>query len=114
MHARIAVGLAVLALSATLSAEQQGGFDVAGVLERAGVRVTEYFARAQAIVCLEKVSLQRLSSGFGADGPARQVESELRLTWEPTPENPTPKEAKTIRQVVRVNGGAPRKKDYNN
>jgi hypothetical protein len=114
VHARIAVVLAVLALSATLSAEQQGGFDVAGVLERAGVRVTEYFARAQAIVCLEKVSLQRLSSGFGADGPARQVESELRLTWEPTPENPTPKEAKTIRQVVRVNGGAPRKKDYNN
>ena len=114
MHARIAVTLAVLALGATLSAEQRGSFDVAGVLERAGVRVTEYFARAQAIVCLEKVSLQRLGAGFGADGPARHVESELRLTWEPTPENPTPKEAKTIRQVVRVNGGTPRKKDYNN
>ena len=101
-------------LSATVSAEQQGGFDVAGVLERAGVRVTEYFARAQAIVCLEKVSLQRLGAGFSADGPPRNVESELRLTWEPTPDNPTPKEAKTIRQVVRVNGGTPRKKDYNN
>jgi hypothetical protein len=114
VHARIAVALAVLVLSATVSAEQQGGFDVAGVLERAGVRVTEYFARAQAIVCLEKVSLQRLGAGFSADGPPRNVESELRLTWEPTPDNPTPKEAKTIRQVVRVNGGTPRKKDYNN
>jgi hypothetical protein len=114
VHARVATSLALLALGATLSADQAATFDVANALERAGVRVTEYFARAQAIVCLEKVSLQRLGAGFGADGPARQVESELRLTWEPTPENPTPKEAKTIRQVIRVNGGTPRKKDYNN
>ena len=114
MLARVATPLAVLALSATLSADQAKSFDVAAVLELAAVRVTEYFARAQAIVCLEKVSLQRLGAGFGADGPARSVESELRLTWEPTPENPTPKEAKTIREVVRVNGSTPRKKDYNN
>jgi hypothetical protein len=114
VYARIAIPLGVLALCATLSAEQQPGFDVSEVLERAAVRVTEYFARAQAIVCLEKVSLQRLTSGFSADGPARRVDSELRLTWEPTPENPTPKEATTLRQVVRVNGGTPRKKDHNN
>ena len=114
MHARVAASLALIALGATLSANQPASFDVASVLDRASVRVTEYFARAQAIVCLEKVSLQRLASGFSADGPARSVESELRLSWEPTPENPTPKEAKTIRQVMRVNGGKPRKKDYNN
>jgi len=114
VHARVATSLALLALCATLSADQAATFDVASVLERAGVRVTEYFARAQAIVCLEKVSLQRLEAGFGTDGPARNVESELRLSWEPTPENPTPKEARTIRQVLRVNGGAPRKKDHQN
>ncbi len=114
MLARVATPLAVLALGAALSADQTASFDVVAVLERASVRVTEYFARAQAIVCLEKVSLQRLSSGFGVDGPARSVESELRLTWEPTPEDPTPKEARTIRQVVRVNGSTPRKKDFNN
>jgi len=114
VHARVATSLILLALAATLSAEQSATVDVAGVIERAGVRVTEYFARAQAIVCLEKVSLQRLGEGFGADGPARQVESELRLSWVPTPENPTPKEATTIRQVVRVNGGPPRKKDHQN
>ena len=61
--------------------------------QRAGERVSEYFARAQSIMCLEKVSLQRLGMGFGADGPARRVESELRLSWEPSPENPTPTEA---------------------
>jgi hypothetical protein len=114
VHARLATVLAVIAFCATMSAEQSATFDVASVLERAGLRVTEYFARAQAIVCLEKVSLQRLGIGFGGDGPARTVESELRLSWEPTPENPTPKEAKTIRQVMRVNGGKPRKNDYEN
>lgn len=99
-----------VALTATLSAQE----DVAAILQRAGERVTEYFTRAQSIMCLEKVSLQRLNTGFSADGPARVVESELRLSWEPTPENPIPTEAKTLRQVLRVNGGKPRKKDYNN
>jgi hypothetical protein len=88
--------------------------DLEGVLERAGARVTEYFARAQSIMCLEKVSLQKLSYGFSADGPARFVESELRLSWQPSPEDPTPKEARTLRQVLKVNGHAPRKKDYDN
>jgi hypothetical protein len=74
--------------------------------------VTEYFARAQSIMCLEKVALQKLGMTFGADGPARHVESELRLSWEPSPDNPTPTLARTLRQVVRVNGAPPRKKDY--
>jgi hypothetical protein len=104
----------ILALAATLSADQAKPVDVSGVLERAGARVTEYFARAQAIMCLEKVSVQRLGMSFGADGPARTVESDLRLSWEPSPENPTPTEAKTLRQVVRVNGAPPRKKDWEN
>ena len=98
-----------------VSAEQASWhIDLDGVLERASARVSEYFARAQSIMCLERVSLQRLSMGFSADGPARFVESELRLSWEPSPENPTPKEARTLRQVLRVNGHAPRKKDYDN
>jgi hypothetical protein len=94
--------------------QQLAHIDLEGVLERASARVAEYFARAQSIVCLEKVALQRLSLGFSADGPARFVESELRLSWEPTKDDPTPKEARTLRQVVRVNGHAPRKKDWNN
>lgn len=109
-----AVATLIVALTAAVSAGQPVPFDLAAALERAGQRVTEYFARAQSLVCLEKVSLQKLSMGYSADGPPRFVESELRLSWEPTPENPTPKEAKTIRQVLRVNGGKPRKTDYNN
>ena len=88
--------------------------DLEGVLDRAAARVVDYFARAQSIVCLEKVSLQRLSTGLSADGPARFVESELRLSWEPSKEDPMPKEARSLRQVLRVNGHPPRKKDWNN
>lgn len=114
MSARLATSLALIAFSVGLSAQQPATFDLTSVLERAGQRVTEYFARAQSIVCLEKVALQKLASGFSADGSARIVESELRLSWEPTPENPIPKEAKTLRQVIKVNGGKPSKKDWNN
>jgi hypothetical protein len=88
--------------------------DLEGVLERAGRRVVEFFARAQSIVCLEKVAWQRLSLGWSADGPARFVESELRLSWEPSEDDPTPKEARTLRNLLRVNGHPPRKKDWNN
>lgn len=105
----IAVGVCVSA-----SAQRIHLIDLEGLLEQAGARVSEYFARAQSIVCLEKVSLQKLNFGFSSDGPARFVESELRLSWEPSPEDPTPREARTLRQVLRVNGHPPRKKDWNN
>lgn len=104
----------MFALAAVLSADQSQTVDIAGVMQRAGVRVTEFFARAQSIMCLEKVSLQRLGTSWGAEGPSRTVESELRLSWEPTEENPMPTEAQTLRQVVRVNGSPPRKKDWDN
>jgi hypothetical protein len=109
-----AIAALLVALAASLSAQQPSSLNVSGVLQRAGDKVTEFFARAQSIMCLEKVSLQRLGMGFGADGPARRVESELRLSWEPSEENPTPTEARTLRQVLRVNGSPPRKKDYDN
>jgi len=36
------------------------------------------------------------------------------LSWEPTDENPIPIEARTLRQVLKVNGHAPRKNDHDN
>jgi hypothetical protein len=107
-----AVAALVMALAVSLPA--QPSFDVGDVLRRAGAKVTEYFARAQSIMCLERVHLQKLGLSFGADGPARRVESELRLSWDPSPDDPTPTVAKTVRQVVRVNGSPPRKNDWNN
>lgn len=101
--------------SVSLSAQRSASLlDLEGLLERAAARVSEYFARAQSIMCLEQVALQKLRSGFSADGPARFVESELRLSWNPSPDDPMPKEARTLRQVLRVNGHPPRKKDWDN
>jgi hypothetical protein len=107
------ISAAIVLLAGTLSAQQPSA-DIDAILRRAGERVTEYFSRAQSIMCLERVSLQRLGIGLGADGPARRVESELRLSWDPTDENPLPTEARTLRQVLRVNGSPPRAKDHNN
>ncbi|MDP2320642.1 MAG: hypothetical protein Q8O42_15040 [Acidobacteriota bacterium] len=111
---RTALTLPALVLfAATVAARQSAtGPDLAAVLQRVGERVEQYFTRAQSIVCIEIVGLMPFDSGGPSRG--RTVESELRLSWEPTNENPIPIEARTLRQVLKVNGHAPRKNDRNN
>lgn len=105
--------VALVSGAASLAARQPGPLpDLADVLQRVGERVEQYFARAQSIVCVEIVGLMPVDSGGLARG--RTVESELRLSWEPTDENPIPIEARTLRQVLKVNGHAPRKNDHDN
>jgi len=82
------------------------------VLQRVGERVEQYFARAQSLVCIEIVGMMPFDTGGLSRN--RTVESELRLSWEPTEENPTPIEARTLRQVLKVNGHPPRKNDHDN
>jgi len=109
-----AVVLASLVLLAGSVAARQPAplLDLAGVLQRVGERVEQYFARAQSIVCVEIVGLMPIDAvGLSRN---RTVESELRLSWEPTDQNPIPIEARTLRQVVKVNGHAPRKNDHDN
>lgn len=104
---------ALVLCAATLAARQPAASpDLAEVLQRVGARVEQYFARAQSIVCIEIVGLIPMDSGGRAR--SRTVESELRLSWEPSEENPTPIEARTLRQVMKVNGHAPRKDDQDN
>lgn len=99
--------------AATVAARQPAtGPDLAAVLQRVGERVEQYFTRAQSIVCIEIVGL--LPFDTGGSSRSRTVESELRLSWEPTDENPVPIEARTLRQVIKVNGHAPRKNDRGN
>ena len=87
-------------------------FDVEAVIHRAAERVQQYFARAQSLVCTEIVG--HLPVELAGLSRSRMIESELRLSWQPTPEDPLPKEARTLRQVLRVNGHPPRKNDHNN
>lgn len=114
IRAAAATSALVTSVAVCVAAEQAPPGDVHDLLERATARVVQYFARAQSLMCLERVSLQALTSGFSAAGPARIVESELRLSWEPTEVDPMPKEARTLRQVLRVNGHPPRKNDHRN
>ena len=107
------VGLVLgLAGTSVVSAQETLRMDLATLLASAGSKVERYFARAQSLVCLETVRLQPLSNGLAADGFGRTVESELRLSWDPFSRGEEPPEAKTLRQVLRVNGHLPRKNDY--
>lgn len=104
-----------IVLGASLAAEPAGpSFDLAATLQRAGERVEFYFARAQSLVCLETVGLHPLGVGMSPEGRSRTVRSELRLSWDPTADTKTPLEAKTLRQVLTVNGHPPRKNDDDN
>jgi len=105
-------GLALGWLGTVLSAQAPARLDLDSLLQSAGEKVEEYFARAQSLVCLETVRLQPLSSGLGADGFPRTVESELRLSWDPFNHSEEAPEARTLRHVLRVNGHLPRKNDY--
>jgi hypothetical protein len=101
--------------AATAGAQsRQGAIDLATILQRAGEKVAEYFVRAQSLVCIETVRLQPLGLGLAPDGFARVVESELRLSWDPLLDTVLPPEAKTLRQVLKVNGRQPRKDDHDN
>lgn len=108
------MGVALVGGTSLAARQSVPAFDLSATLQRAGERVEYYFARAQSIVCLEVVALQPLGFGLSADGRSRTVQSELRLSWDPTAETKTPLEAKTMRQVLKVNGHPPRKNDYDN
>lgn len=82
--------------------------DLAGTLTRVGERVEEYFRRAQSVVCLETVWIQPLGADLSSDGRARVLEYELRVSWEPAPEDGTPPAAHVLRQLLKVDGRPPR------
>ena len=115
MRGTTATAFAVVMFAVSVAAEQGApSIDLAATLHRAGERVQYFFARAQSIVCLETVGLQPLGFGLSAEGRSRTVQSELRLSWDPDADTKTPLEAKTLRQVLKVNGHPPRKNDYDN
>ncbi|HWF84109.1 MAG TPA: hypothetical protein VG222_04665 [Vicinamibacterales bacterium] len=86
--------------------------DVPALLARIGQRVEQYYARAQSIICVETVRLQPLSFDLSFDGGhVRQLVYELRISWEPPADDQTPPEAKVMRELLKVDGRAPRPGD---
>ena len=87
---------------------------LAHVLQRAGERVEQFFARAQSLMCLEVVYLQPLTSSWSTEGLGRTVESELRVSWDAEIGGMAATEAQTLRKLLKVNGRPPRDNDWNN
>jgi hypothetical protein len=107
-----AYGLGVAALSVVLQASQPAAAgDLGALLGRVGESVSRYYARAQSVICTETVRIQPLGHDLTSNGtPARRLEYELRVAWDPAAEGGTP-EATVQRQLVKVNGRTPRPKD---
>jgi hypothetical protein len=109
----MSVSLLVLLLAPTsaLVAQKEPSITVEETLARVTEYLQGYLARAQSIICDETVRVQELgydllSSSF----PARVLQNELRISWEPS-EDGGISEPQILRNMISVNGRAPRPKD---
>ena len=82
--------------------------DVETLLAKVGERIADYYKRAQNVVCTEKTMVQPVGYDYAPRGFARLTEYELRVEADADGET---SEAKVVRQLLRVNGKAPREKD---
>jgi len=110
-HLRSGAGLALFAAALTVSVSAQAP-SLADVLTRVGDRVKQYYGRAQSVVCNEKVTIQPINRSFSPEGFARVLEYELRIEWEANPDGDSAPDAKVVRELRKVNGRAPRPKDF--
>ena len=99
----------VATLVATPASTQATDRDVAEVLQRVSKRVEYWYSRAQAIVSTETVSIQPLRADMSPSEPARRLTFDLRVAW--TPRTGGLPEATAVREMLSVNGRAPRKGD---
>jgi hypothetical protein len=94
-----------------LTAADRPSVSVEDVLARVAESVTRYYARAQSVLCLETVRMQSLGADLLNDSsPARRLDFELRIAWDPSNDGEVP-DANVLRQLLKVNGRAPRPKD---
>jgi hypothetical protein len=107
--------LAVSAIAASAAASPAAGpSDLPALLARIGARVEQYYARAQRIICVETVRLQPLSYNWSpASAHARQLVYDLRVSWQPPEDGDgsAAPEAHVLRELVKVDGHAPRPDD---
>src|SRR5688572_13313027 len=95
-------------VSSPLRAQRVAG-DTGEVLRRVGAYVEQYYSRAQRIVAVETVTVQQVSRDLTSDGFARRFVYNLRVEW--TPSAAGAPEATLSRELISVNGRAPREGD---
>lgn len=107
-----ALALVVTSVAAGSAAgPQREDGDLAARLERVGLRVQAYYARARSMTSIETVRIQQLAPDLSIMGRPRQIVHELRIGWEPPSEGSAPAEASVLRQILTVNGRPPRPGD---
>jgi hypothetical protein len=103
------VGLALLS-PAWIAGAQPHRADAAVIIARVGERVLGYYQRAQRLICLERSTVLPIDARWNAQGMARTVDSALRVEFDLTDGESFP-EARVSREVLSVNGRAPRDRD---
>jgi hypothetical protein len=83
--------------------------DAAAIIARVGERVLEYYQRAQRLMCRERSTVLPIDARWNPQGMARTVDSELRIEFDEADGESLP-EANVTRDVLRVNGRAPRER----
>ena len=107
-HKRVVVA-AIAGVSLPVTAQQRSGpEDLVDLLTRVGARIEQYFARAQSIVCDERVRIQPLGYGLEARDLGRELVYELRLAWDAASNAGLLPEATVLRQIRTINGRRPR------
>jgi hypothetical protein len=112
MRVSLTAGVTALALAVSAAAAQDdGGPELLSTLDHIGVRVEEYYSRAQSILAIESVRVQRQLRDMTTDGHIRRLVYELRIEWTPSSDGAAPAEAKVVRQLMSVDGRPPKKGD---
>jgi hypothetical protein len=106
---RVIASLVFAALGLTARAQTAPAVDE--LMRRVGDRIADYYRRAQSVICTEKSTVQPIGWNYSPQGFPRTVESELRVEADAGDGDTVP-EAKVIRAIRKINGRAPREKDY--
>jgi len=109
MFARSVCLLAATCGALTIDALAQAPPAVEVLLERVGERIERYYRQAQNIIFVEKSTVQPIEDNFGPSGFARSTESELRI--QSSSDGDGSETATVVRELLKVNGRAPREKD---
>lgn len=119
-HAHLSAPIAVLAVALAAPgsvrvmddsvAAQPRGDESVVFRQRVSDYVQGFYARARHVLGHERVVLQPLDYGLQPQGRARRLEYEIRLEWQPRDDGIAP-EAVVHRQLLKVDGRAPRPRD---
>jgi hypothetical protein len=100
----------VAAVISPAAASAQAAVDLPSLLSRVGGQIERYYERAQSLLCHESVMLQPVGGDRFPNGPSRRLEYELRVEWQSSLDG-QPTSATVHRELLKVNGRAPRKRD---